>query len=288
MKYFGEYLVEKKIVSPDSLVQAVLQQTQSQPLAAQIAFEKKLFSADEMIKIFSFQQEHQLDFFAAGHATGLLTTDKKQSIEQELQQHHLPLAGLLIKSGSVGAKDMVHALDEFLSTAKVPSVPSTANLKTGTTSGHGLPSFTFQKIDPTFSSELQGALSQSKITEVVNVLHLVKQNANVKELVQEFLQDVLKSILTFRGLAKAAQAQVLDHICSLLESAIVKVLRAETPDSKFITDTLVPSIEKALNFCSSMKDSIAKNQSEKMFWEQDMNQEEYKAFAKNLTEHEVK
>jgi hypothetical protein len=288
MKYFGEYLVAKKIVSADSLVQAVLQQTHNQPLAAQIAFEKNLFSADEMIKIFSFQQEHQLDFFSAGHATGLLTTEKKQSIERELQQHHIPLAGLFIKNGSVGAKEMVHALDEFLTVAKAPAAPSTANLKTGPTSVPRLPAFSFHKIDPTFGAELQAALSQNKILEVVNVLQLVKQNANFKELIQEFLQDVLKSVHTFRGLAKAAKAQVLEDVCSLMDTAIVKELRAEAPNSEFITATLVPNLEKALYFCGAMKDSIAKDQSEKKFWEHTANQAEYTAFAKNLTEFEVK
>lgn len=282
MKYFGEYLVEKKIVSADNLVQAVLQQTQSQPLTAQIAFEKKVFSADEMIKIFSFQQEHQLDFFAAGHATGLLTDEKKKLIENEQQQQHIPLARILLKNGYVGTKELVHALDEFLSTAKSPTTPTVANLKLAVPNTAGLPSFNFQKIDSTFGAELQGALSQNKILEVINVLQLVKQNAAVKELVQEFLQDVLKSVHTIRGLAKAAKAQVIDHVCSLMDAVIVKELRSDSPNPKFITETLTPNVEKALFFCSTAKDSIAKDQSEQNFWEQGSNQEEYQAFAKNL------
>jgi hypothetical protein len=283
MKYFGEYLVEKQIVSAESLVQAVLQQCQSQPLVARIAFEKNFFTADEMIRIFSYQQEHQLDFLAAGHAAGLMSAEKRQTLDTELQSHHLPLAGILLKNGSIGVKELVHALDEFLSTAKTAVSPLVASAKVNPPpSSTNLPTFNFKPIDATFSNELQVALAANKIAEIVNVLQLVKQNASFKDLVQEFLQDVLRSIHIIRGLAKAAKAPVIDQICTDLDVAIVKELRSNQPNSIYIIEKLVPAIEQGFRFCEKLRDSIIKHQSEQAYWDTPSNQTLYQDFVKSL------
>lgn len=284
MKYFGEYLVEKKIVTPEKVVTAILQQTQNQPLIAQIAYEKNVFTADEMIRIFSLQQEHQMDFLNASRNAGLLTEEKWQIIDKELQQHHVPLASLLLKNGDLALKDLVHALDEFLSTAQRPQLvkESSSNSPVRASVNSEIPSFKFPKIDPTFGLELQGALSENKVAEIVNVLHLVKQNASVKELVQEFLQDVLKNVHTIRGLAKAAQTPVIESLCSNMDLAIVKELRAEIPNTNHIINNLVPAIEEALHFCTKLRNAIAQYQSEAVFWNETNTQESYRSVSQRL------
>lgn len=293
MKYFGEYLVEKKIISAEKLVQAVIQQNQNQPLAAQIAYDNKILSAEEIIKVFSFQQEHKLDFYSAGQATGILSPDKRLQIEAVLTQHRSPLASVLIKTGTLATKDMVHALDEFLSTAKMPSGTTVASPiatppaqtapspqpGSSTSVNSNLPQFTFEKIDAIFGNELQASLAPSKLQEITNVLQLVKQNAAVKELVQEFLQDVLRSVHTVRGLSKAAKACVIDHVCSLMDAAIVKELRSEQPNTDFIITKLTPGLEQALGFCAELKAAISNTGSEETFWNNATNQANYTAFT---------
>ena len=284
MKYFGEYLVEKKIVSAENLVQAVLHQNQNQPLAAQIAYEKQIFSAEEMIKIFSSQQDNQLDFFAAGFATGLLTDDRKLRLENELQQHHLPLSGLLLKNGAIGVKDLVHALDEFLSTAKPPSNTQSAKVVSASNnpSASTFPQLEFPNIEQSFRLEIQSTLSKSKVLEAINILQLVKQNASVKELVQEFLQDVLRTVHTIRGLAKAANAPLLEQMFTLMDATIVKELRSELPNTEYITNVLTPTIEKGFLLCETIANSLATNPTEESFWNVVENQAQFRSIFANL------
>jgi hypothetical protein len=284
MKYFGEYLVEKQIVSAENLVKALLEQTHKQPLAAQIAYDKKVLSPEEMIKVFGYQQDHSLDFISAGKQSGILTQEKYQQLEQELKRHQVPLSSLLLKNGSAGVKDLVHGLDEFLSTAKAPTnIPSVMAPKTTTKETSDADTFQFHKVESTFCAEIENALTPNRLSETFNVLQLIKQNASNKDLVVEFFQDVLRNVHTLRGLARAAKTPVIDRVCSLMDSAILKELRSGQPNAHHITDRLIPAIEKSFNFCASLKEALIRDGSEEVFWKNPATQRFFYELNNQLT-----
>ena len=55
MKLFGEYLIERNIVSTEQMVAALIRQTSKLPGMAEMAYNKKLMRPDQLFKIMKFQ-----------------------------------------------------------------------------------------------------------------------------------------------------------------------------------------------------------------------------------------
>lgn len=119
MNYFGEFLVEKKIVSAEKLIVAILQQIKEQPCPAKIAFDEKFITAKDLIHIFKIQHEQKLDFFTAATLEKVLSSEQVESIKEKIQCLQIPLPTILLKNGDIEVKNLVHALDEYLSTTKI-------------------------------------------------------------------------------------------------------------------------------------------------------------------------
>ena len=119
MNYFGEYLVEKKIVSEEKLIVAILQQIKEQPCPAKIAIDENLITAKDLIHLFKIQYEQQLDFFTAATLKKFLTSEQVKIIKEKIQGLQIPLPTILLRNGDIEVKNLVHALDEYLSSTKI-------------------------------------------------------------------------------------------------------------------------------------------------------------------------
>lgn len=312
MKYFGEFLVEKNILSADQLVKAVLKQTSTQPLAAQVSYDTRLLSAQELMQVFSFQQTHQVDFIAAGEATGLLTKEKKERLTRELHEFQIPLAKILMDDQIAQPKDLIHAMDEYLAVAQVqvqikdqvphpgqavaqplmtePQVNLPSTKEASSPSKSLTSAMEFTKIGPSFVQEFKDVLSEKKVTEMINILNLIQQNANNKDLATSFLQDILKNIHVIRGLAKASKSLVMESLCSLMDKAVVDQLKKIDTENSMdsiaadLSKRLIPSLITGLHFCQALAQSVAIHQTEETFYKNMTQNEEFSRFQKLLGE----
>lgn len=114
MKLFGEYLVEKEIISKDALVEALLEQMATTPSIAQIAYETKALSTDAILTIFKKQQELGTGFIESAKATGFWQESIAQGVSKSLVAKRIPLGQILVKSGRADLAKISHALDEYL------------------------------------------------------------------------------------------------------------------------------------------------------------------------------
>ncbi|MEY4616575.1 MAG: hypothetical protein RJB66_1535, partial [Pseudomonadota bacterium] len=284
MKYFGEYLIHHKIVSAENLVKATIEQMESQPVASKIAFEIGLLSAEEMILIFKFQQENKTHFLDAAQKTKILTADKRDQLELELSKRSTSLATILLNKGYVELKDLVRSLDEFISESKASGQsPATSN-----SSSPSVPSplavsedgdMTFNSIDGSSATQLAQIFSKEKMNELINVLQLVKQNATMKDLVHEFMDDSLKTIVKLKEVAHDHQGLLVEKVLETIEGAMSKVVNGQTSEPDRIAQVIVPSIEAGLHFCSEATTELEKNRNDSVFWQKPEARAQFKDFT---------
>lgn len=115
MKYFGLYLIEKGLISEETLVKALTQQIQETPSVVKICYEHKLLKPSEILTILSAQQDLQVDFINAAKSLHIWTDKIQDAVDNKLSYERTPIGHILIKMNAIEMTSLTKALDEFLS-----------------------------------------------------------------------------------------------------------------------------------------------------------------------------
>lgn len=124
MKYFGQYLVSKGIISEELLTDALIEQLSDLPSVVGIVRKKNLLSSSQLLAVFACQTEKQLEFKQACADLGIWNNEINDTVKKELEGLRVPLGQILIKKGATDLQTITKALDEFLSRVEAPAVDS--------------------------------------------------------------------------------------------------------------------------------------------------------------------
>jgi hypothetical protein len=114
MKLFGEYLIEKNIVSTEQMVAALIRQTSKMPGMAEIAYNKKLLRPDQIFKILKLQNQSKCGFIEAARDLNIWNDSVSEKFEKALDEVRTPLVQVLVEMEAAKIETVTHALDEFL------------------------------------------------------------------------------------------------------------------------------------------------------------------------------
>src|SRR4051794_2638529 len=101
MKLFGEYLVEKEIISEAVLVEAVVFQIKALPSIAETVHQHKLIENKLFLDVIRQQHHKQCGFVEAASSLGLWTSQIAGEVEKRTLERRIPLGEVLVKMGSV-------------------------------------------------------------------------------------------------------------------------------------------------------------------------------------------
>lgn len=283
MKYFGEYLVKKEIISAQDLVEAFLDQIMYLPPLPKLIYDQKLLTADQMMNVFIAQQETEADFASACRQLGFWTDEFNAKIEHIYDDRRVPFGQFLIQNGALDVKVLVKALDEFLSQAETPvkkpaKVVNIEPIKIETSGGIVLASvvedmptaqnnlsFKVAALDAT-AREVCDFYTAAKKEELDNLITLIRQNVTVKELAGDFLQDVLKNIHTLKGVARFSKAEIIDFICNAVEATLTIYLKSPFFGTKEVGEQLCMLVNKSFPLLLDVRNSISEHKTEANFW----------------------
>ncbi len=122
-QFFGEFLVARGAIKPEVLVRALLDQMESAPHPAEIAFEARLLNADELLAVLRLQRREALDFFGACAKRGIQVDPIRGEVQRVLRERRKPLGELLVARSALTLADLTRHLDEYL--AAFDSPPAT-------------------------------------------------------------------------------------------------------------------------------------------------------------------
>jgi hypothetical protein len=295
MKYFGEYLVKKGVITSQDLVEAFLDQIMHLPPLPKLIYDLKLLGSDQIMQAFITQQDENIDFASACRQLGYWNEEFNEKIEKIYDEQRVPFGQFLIQNGALDIKVLIKTLDEFLSQAENPmsrvgkavptSKPKAEPLPTQVSTtdtcvapivsgkienlpnGQNNLNFKVPALDST-SREICDFFNTGKKDELDNLLTLVKQNVSVKELAGDFLQDVLKNIHTLKGVARFCKAEIIDFIADQIENALTSYLKSPFFGTKEVGEQLCLLISRALSILLDLRNSISDQKTEANFWNQ--------------------
>lgn len=113
MRLFGEYLVEKKIVSENQLLDALIAQIDTQASIAKISRELGLLQPHEFLAILKKQSIERISFIEAGLELKMWTREKSEHVFSAMAVDRTPLGEILVRNQVIDIVTLTKALDDF-------------------------------------------------------------------------------------------------------------------------------------------------------------------------------
>jgi hypothetical protein len=118
MKTFGQFLIEKELISKELLLDCILEQISSLPATSQLVKDKKMMSSHQILQVVEVQSRDEIGFKEACISLGFWSDELNSQIKKELLTIRTPIGNILLKKGLINLSELTKAVDEFLSDDK--------------------------------------------------------------------------------------------------------------------------------------------------------------------------
>ncbi|MBJ6726476.1 chemotaxis protein CheX [Geomesophilobacter sediminis] len=113
VKFFGQFLLEKGVVSREAIIKAVELQESVNLKFGETALELKLLTEKDIKKIHDAQRSEDLMLGDMAVKLGILTKDQISQILEHQQKSHLRIGEALVRVGALTAEELPGYLKEF-------------------------------------------------------------------------------------------------------------------------------------------------------------------------------
>ena len=281
-KYFGEFLVEKGVITEENLVDALIEQLANTPPLCQVIHQKKILSSAKIFEAFRFQQDNQVEFMQACKAIGAWTQEVQDKAFNSLDDIRKPLGHILVSKGLIDLKKLTNMLDEFLSQlsmapAVAPTpVPTPAPIPGPVAAPVMESEELMESYQPGILMELDETFDEKKRKMVRVALSLVKDNAGSDNAIcKKLIGDVFKIVHGLNGLLGLLALDKLSELLTEMEQYLANIQPKllERSKEQLIRDTEV--LTKGIDLAWGLRVSIMTNATERTFFEDEQNSQQY-------------
>jgi len=282
-KYFGEFLVEKGVISQENLVDALIEQIATTPPLCQVIYQKKILPTTKVFEIFRYQQDQQVEFIQACKSLGVWTKEVQDRAFETIDELRKPLGHILVSKGLIDLKKLTHMIDDFLS--QLASAPVSAPVPMQNTAPEvkasiPAPSISLddlaENIQPGILMELEETFDEKKRKMIRVALSLVKDNAGSDMAIcKKLMQDVFKIVHGLNGLLAMLALDKVSEILTAMEAYLSSVqgkIQDRTKD-QMISDTEI--LTKAIDLVWNLRVSIMTHATERAFFQENANSQQF-------------
>ncbi len=113
--YFGDYLVEKSLISHDSLMHALCYQIESVPSLIRILFESKVISSDLIVEALKSQVKKDVDIINVLLSENKITQKQLDDLVKKQSSHKPPLGETLLRLNLMSAAEIEQHTNNYFS-----------------------------------------------------------------------------------------------------------------------------------------------------------------------------
>jgi hypothetical protein len=279
-KYFGEFLVEKGVITEENLVDALIEQLANTPPLCQVIHQKKILSSAKIFEAFRFQQDNQVEFMQACKAIGAWTQEVQEKAFNSLDDIRKPLGHILVSKGLIDLKKLTNMLDEFLSQLSMAPaaapIPTPVSIPVAVAAPVIESEELMESYQPGILMELDETFDEKKRKMVRVALSLVKDNAGSDNAIcKKLMGDVYKIVHGLNGLLGLLALDKLSELLTDMEQylSVIQPKLLDRSKEQLISDTEV--LTKGIDLAWGLRMSIMNNATERTFFEDDQNSQQY-------------
>ena len=279
-KYFGEFLVEKGVITEENLVDALIEQLANTPPLCQVIHQKNILSSSKIFEAFRFQQDNQVEFMQACKAIGAWTQEVQDKAFNSLDDIRKPLGHILVSKGLIDLKKLTNMLDEFLSQLSMAPAAAPTPIPAPIPTPIAAPVIDSEELmesyQPGILMELDETFDEKKRKMVRVALSLVKDNAGSDNAIcKKLMGDVFKIVHGLNGLLGLLALDKLSELLTNMEQylSVLQPKLLERSKEQLVSDTEV--LTKGIDLAWGLRTSIMNNATERTFFEDDQNSQQY-------------
>lgn len=244
-KLFGEFLVEKGVVSQGDLLDALLEQQRAMTPLPEFAYKQGGVSADSMLAAFRSQQMAGKDFMSALRECAGLSQEKLDSMLDAYSSSRKPIGELLVKRG-VPLEKIIQAFDEFLNDHTHASSPAATEPSPAPSPALVTPAaaeIASPEPVPLAQEYLELSGGAEKRDLLLSRLNCLKQPVETlsKEAQHEIL-ECTKTLHLLLGAARFLRLQKSEALLKEIEQTLLRLLKRKAP----LPSTLPAELHDAL------------------------------------------
>jgi hypothetical protein len=266
-KFFGEFLVEKKLIQPSALVEALLYQIEDLPSIARIMKDEKILSDEQIMQVLVCQQNNHCEFLAACEVMGLMNDKILFQIESAFKMKRKPLGEVLISLNLIDVKNLTKALDEFLSLAQPPSSFIQPELSKPTVQPQESNQDDFIEFQPGLLMELDEVFDDRKRKVIKTALVLIKENTtNDPASAMKLYSDISKIVKSIISLCEIIGLSNLNELLTLIDKKIMIIIQSVKENGEFNESAdYFQLFNQSIELCWDFRNSVISNCSEEKF-----------------------
>jgi hypothetical protein len=272
-KYFGDYLIQKGVLTDEHLVDALIEQLGSTPSLCQVVHQQKMLPPHTILEAFRYQQDHQVEFLEACRAIGVWSTELQGTATTVLEAVRKPLGQILVNRGLVDLKKLTYMLDEFLSqiAAATPAPEAVAPPASAVATDATVDTF-----QPGILMELGESFDDKKKKIARTALVLLKENSGGDmQICRKLLQDVQAIIQSVNRAVAFLAMDKLTELLTTIEARLGQILSGlpARPVEEIVLEA--EALIRAIDVAWGLRMSIINTRSESAFFSQDANGEKF-------------
>lgn len=288
-KLFGDFLVEKGLITSDILLQVLVDQMRNIPSIVEVVFEGALLPKDVQLEILRLQTLHQWSYQQACSHLGFWSDELVANISALTEKSRTPLGQLVLSKTNMKFTELTKALDEYLSQDVSPkSVGLTVSV-----SGQKISSSAHAvsvEVQETLIKRSKPNIGENLLTELLEVFddeRRTRMESQIQTLmdfiekerpdteISQQLRTIHSEFQAMWGAARFVRLDLTGALIHSLDLAVVKCLKASGPTIHVKATQLIEPCRAALNVVWRLRTYLSENRTEQGFLDSDDNQEPY-------------
>lgn len=243
--YFGDYLVEKKIITPSQLIEALAYQLEHLPSMIRLIHESGFISPSDLLQLIKTQIKQDIDLFAVLIEQRKMSSEQASDLALKQWSRRIPLGEVLVKLSLVTKDQLELHLDSYFE-AKEKTSSAPAPAASPMISDAALESLRELGFDPSALGEMSvkkefaqkeevdhflNVFNEKQKNKMFKLISIVEETMSKSEDVGNYINSLFRDLHLIKGAVFLSEVNSLESITAQWDESLERALSKGDGDS---------------------------------------------------------
>lgn len=236
--YFGDYLVEKKIITPSQLIEALAYQLEHLPSMIRLIHESGLISPSDLLQLIKTQIKQDIDLFAVLIEQRKMSSEQASDLALKQWSRRIPLGEVLVQLSLVTKDQLELHLDSYFE-AKEKTSSAPAPAASPMISDAALESLRELGFDPSALGEISvrkefapkeevdhflNVYNEKQKNKMLKLISIIEETMNKSEDVGNYINSLFRDLHLIKGAVFLSEVSALEGITTQWDESLERAL----------------------------------------------------------------
>ncbi|KAB8029778.1 hypothetical protein [Fluviispira multicolorata] len=241
-KLFCEFLLDKKLIEPEQLLEAFIEHLSHIPSTAEIIYSLNMLSKNDLLEILIHQQKEGMDFRSSAKSLGFWTYNFSQEVSKKIQSTHKPFGEILIQKGYFNLDSLSTAFAHYTDIINTLKGSSIKEIK--------IP----EAHNPTLSNEYTACFNNNILPNIQKIIIALKDENISAENIKIETRKALAEFVAVRAAANFLGAEYSQKVANEVVKYFQKIIDNNGPiELQKIIEIIDLAAQVLIHYCNCLK-----------------------------------